>query len=42
MACRNFLASYMHGGSQDWLEGAACQTASGSWEIRRLKPLKSS
>ena len=42
MACRDFLASYMHGGSQDWLEGAACQTASGSWQIRRLKPLKSS
>jgi len=42
MACRDFLASYMHGGSQDWLEGAACRTASGSWEIRRLKPLKSS
>ena len=42
MACRDFLASYMHGGSQDWLEGAACQTGSGSWEIRRLKPLTSS
>jgi surface antigen len=42
MACRDFLASYMHGGSQDWLEGAACRTASGGWEIRRLKPLKSS
>jgi surface antigen len=42
LACRDFLASYMHGGSQDWLEGAACQTASGSWQIRRLKPLKSS
>jgi surface antigen len=42
MACRDFLASYMHGESQDWLEGAACRTASGTWEIRRLKPLKSS
>jgi len=42
MACRDFLASYMHGDSQDWLEGAACRTASGTWEIRRLKPLKSS
>jgi surface antigen len=41
MACRDFLASYMHGESQDWLEGAACRTASGTWEIRRLKPLKS-
>ena len=42
MACRDFLASYMHGDSQDWLEGAACRTASGTGEIRRLKPLKSS
>jgi surface antigen len=42
VACRDFLASYMHGESQDWLEGAACRTASGTWEIRRLKPLKSS
>jgi surface antigen len=42
MACRDFLASYMHGGSQDWLEGAACRGTAGTWEIKRLKPLKSS
>lgn len=42
MACRDFLASYIHGASQDWLEGAACRTTSGTWEVRRLKPLKSS
>ncbi len=42
MACRDFLASYLHGESQDWLEGAACRTTSGAWEVRRLKPLKSS
>jgi surface antigen len=42
MACRDFLASYVHGDSQDWLEGAACRTTAGTWEIRRLKPLKSS
>ena len=36
MACRDFLASYMHGESQDWLEGAGCRTAAGTWEIRRL------
>ena len=42
MDCRDFLASYMHGDAQDWLEGAACRTASGRWEVRRLKPLKSS
>ena len=40
LPCRDFLASYVHGGSQDWLQGAACRTASGSWEVKRLKPLK--
>jgi surface antigen len=39
--CRDFLASYVHGGSQDWLQGAACRTADGAWEVRRLKPLGS-
>jgi surface antigen len=39
--CRDFLASYVHGGSQDWLQGAACRTAEGDWEILRLKPLNS-
>jgi len=42
MDCRDFLGSYMHGDAQDWLEGAACRTTSGRWEVRRLKPLKSS
>jgi surface antigen len=37
LSCRDFLASY--GGSQDWLQGAACRTEAGAWEIRRLKPL---
>lgn len=41
MACRDFLASYIHGDAQDWLEGAACRTGSGSWQVKRLKPLKS-
>lgn len=42
IACRDFLASYIHGAAQDWLEGAACRTDSGTWEVKRLKPLKSS
>jgi len=41
MACRDFLASYMHGEAQDWLEGTACRTASGNWQVKRLKPLNS-
>jgi len=40
--CRDFLASYMHGAAQDWLRGAACRAASGSWEVTRLAPLKPS
>jgi surface antigen len=41
MPCRDFLASYVHGESQDWLQGAACRTTSGTWEVKRLKSLKS-
>jgi surface antigen len=40
--CRDFLASYVHGGSQDWLQGAACRTSAGKWEVTRLKPLSRS
>jgi 17 kDa outer membrane surface antigen len=42
LPCRDFLTSYVHGGSQDWLQGAACRTSGGTWEVRRLKPLKPS
>ena len=42
LSCRDFLATYVHGGSQDWLQGAACRSAGGIWEVKRLKPLKPS
>lgn len=42
LPCREFLASYAHDGSQDWLQGAACRSAAGSWEVKSLKPLKPS
>ncbi len=42
LSCRDFLASYVHGAAQDWLQGAACRSASGTWEVTRLKPLKPS
>ncbi len=42
LPCRDFLASYVHGGSQDWLQGAACRSSRGTWEIKRFKPLKPS
>jgi len=36
--CRDFLASYVNGRSERWLQGAACQTNRGQWEINTLKP----
>jgi surface antigen len=42
LPCRDFLASYVHGAAQDWLQGAACRTSNGAWEVMRLTPLKPS
>jgi surface antigen len=36
--CRDFLASYVNGRNESWLQGAACQTGHGRWEIHTLKP----
>jgi surface antigen len=36
--CRDFLASYVNGRSENWLQGAACQSGKGRWEIQSLKP----
>jgi surface antigen len=38
--CRDFLASYVLGQAQAWLQGEACRTAHGKWEVKSLKPLK--
>lgn len=40
LPCRDFLASYVHGESQVWLEGAACRTSQGRWQVKSLEPLK--
>jgi surface antigen len=40
--CREFLASYVNGGSESWLQGAACQSELGRWEIQTLKPWRQS
>jgi len=44
--CRDFLASYVRGSNEGWLQGAACQQdkgeTKGAWEIRHLKPWKRS
>ena len=37
-SCRDFLASVVKGRSESWLQGAACKTAQGRWEIQTLKP----
>lgn len=37
--CRDFLASYVHGQAQSWLQGEACRSDRGQWEVRSLKPL---
>jgi 17 kDa outer membrane surface antigen len=36
--CRNFLASYVNGDAEAWLQGEACEQGKDSWEVRSLKP----
>ena len=36
--CRDFLASYVNGRYESWLQGAACKASHGRWEIHTLKP----
>ncbi len=38
--CRDFLASYVNGRSESWLQGAACKSDRGRWDIHTLKPWK--
>ena len=40
--CRDFLASYVNGDAEAWLQGEACKQGKGSWEVRSLKPWKRS
>jgi surface antigen len=40
--CRDFLASYVNGPTESWLQGAACQAGHGRWEIHTLKPWRKS
>lgn len=42
LRCRDFLASYERAGAPEWLQGAACHSGQGSWEVRWLKPLRPS
>ncbi|UFX43523.1 hypothetical protein HAP47_0030515 [Bradyrhizobium sp. 41S5] len=36
--CRDFLASYVNGATETWLQGAACKAGQGRWQIHSLKP----
>jgi len=37
--CRDFLASYVNGKTESWLQGAGCQAGHGNrWQIHTLKP----
>jgi surface antigen len=40
--CRDFLASYVQGTSQSWMQGEACKHDKGVWEVRSLRPWKRS
>ena len=40
--CRDFLASYVNGKTESWLQGAGCKGGNGRWEIRTLKPWRQS
>lgn len=41
LPCRDFVASYVRAGSQSWLQGSACRSVRGEWEVKNLTPLKS-
>lgn len=38
--CRDFLASYVNGTTESWLQGAACKAEHGRWDVYTLKPWK--
>ena len=42
LTCRDFLASYVRAGSEAWLQGEACRSDHGGWEVRSLKRWTSS
>lgn len=35
--CRDFLASYVNGRTERWLQGSACRIERGRWRIQSLK-----
>jgi surface antigen len=37
--CRDFLASYVRGQTEAWLQGEACRIGHGRWKVKSLTPL---
>jgi surface antigen len=42
VTCHDFLASYLRGGAESWLQGEACRVQRGQWEVRTIRPWKRS
>ena len=40
--CHDFLASYVAGSAESWLQGEACKARRGVWEVQSIKPWKNS
>ncbi len=38
--CRDFLASYVRGSAESWLQGEACRIHAGKWDIKTMRPWK--
>ena len=41
-ACRNFLASHVGHGRENWFEGTACRVHRGQWDVKTTRPLQRS
>jgi surface antigen len=37
-SCRDFLASYINGKSEAWMQGQGCRSGNGKWEVKNLRP----
>ena len=40
LVCRDFLASYVRQGAESWLQGEGCRVHKGRWEVRVMRPWK--
>lgn len=40
LTCRDFLASYVRDRAEAWLQGDACKSGAGKWEVRSMRPWK--